>query len=266
MKKQDDLEIEGTIYTYDIQFRKGRQGDILVRGKDKWEKLPAGHDGLVLTSQGEGNKPAWKPSEPGTFDNADKLDGQHGDYYLNRANHTGTQTRSTISDFAHKNTHVSSGSDAFTSTDEIEAIVKRVKESSGTVLALGSVADGQFLKRSGTNIIGADSPAGSQVVTGSYLGDGTTGRHIPVGITPKFCTVMMWNGSTGDNRYTYVFHRIAGMNWLYGYYHVDESPSASYCYVLPATNFSDLTFSGTDIVVQGWANASGRTYYYMVVG
>jgi hypothetical protein len=96
----------------------------------------------------------------GSADDADKLDGQHGSYYLNRANHTGTQTRSTISDFAHKDTHKTGGSDAFTSTDEIEAIVKRIKESGGTVLALGSVADGKFLKRSGTSIIGADPPSG----------------------------------------------------------------------------------------------------------
>jgi hypothetical protein len=32
--------------------------------------------------------------------NADKLDNQHGTYYLDRANHTGTQTAETISDFA----------------------------------------------------------------------------------------------------------------------------------------------------------------------
>jgi len=32
-------------------------------------------------------------------ENSDQLDGQHGSYYLNRANHTGTQTASTISNF-----------------------------------------------------------------------------------------------------------------------------------------------------------------------
>jgi hypothetical protein len=266
MIKKGDIEIDGTLYAYDIRFIRGKKGDILVKGNREWIRIPAGHDGLVLTSRGEGEIPEWRAGVPGTCDNADKLDGQHGTYYLNRANHTGTQTRSTISDFAHKGTHVSGGSDAFTNTDTIEALVKRIQTQGNVNLDIGTIGDGQFLKRSGTNIIGADPPAGSQVVTGSYLGDGTTGRHIPVGITPKFCTVMMWNGSTGANRYTYVFHRIAGMNWLYGYYHVDESPSASYCYVLPTTNFSDLTFSGTDIVVQGWANNSERTYYYIVIG
>jgi hypothetical protein len=32
--------------------------------------------------------------------NADQLDGQHGTYYLARANHTGTQLASTVSDFS----------------------------------------------------------------------------------------------------------------------------------------------------------------------
>jgi hypothetical protein len=56
---------------------------------------------------------------------------------------------------AHKSRHVSGGADAFASTDIIEAVVKRLQETSGpTTLAMGSVADGQFLKRSGTSIVG----------------------------------------------------------------------------------------------------------------
>jgi hypothetical protein len=158
MIKKGNIEIDGTLYAYDIRFIRGKKGDILVKGNREWIRIPAGHDGLVLTSRGEGEIPEWRAGVPGTCDNADKLDGQHGTYYLNRANHIGTQTRSTISDFAHKDTHKTGGSDAFTSTDEIEAIVKRMKESGGTVLALGSVADGQFLKRSGTSIVSAVPP------------------------------------------------------------------------------------------------------------
>lgn len=60
----------------------------------------------------------------------------------------------------HKDSHKSGGSDAFTSTDLLEAVTKRLQESSGpTNLLISSVADGQYLKRSGTNIIG-DTPAG----------------------------------------------------------------------------------------------------------
>ncbi|MEA2701859.1 MAG: hypothetical protein QOE22_568 [Candidatus Parcubacteria bacterium] len=46
-------------------------------------------------------------SGPGSNFNADLLDGQDGTYYLDRANHTGTQTASTISDFnAAVNTYI----------------------------------------------------------------------------------------------------------------------------------------------------------------
>ena len=56
---------------------------------------------------------------------------------------------------AHKDTHKSGGGDAFTSTDLLEAIVKRIQESAGpTTLTWGAVADGQRIKRSGTNLIG----------------------------------------------------------------------------------------------------------------
>lgn len=55
----------------------------------------------------------------------------------------------------HKASHVSGGSDAFTSTDVLEAIVKRLQESGAATLLLGAIADGQALVRSGTSIIGA---------------------------------------------------------------------------------------------------------------
>lgn len=41
----------------------------------------------------------WLPLGTGNGIDADKLDGQEGTYYLARANHTGTQTAATISDF-----------------------------------------------------------------------------------------------------------------------------------------------------------------------
>lgn len=61
---------------------------------------------------------------------------------------------------AHKASHVSGGGDAFTSTDLLEAVVKRLRESAGpTDLLIGDVEDGEYLKRSGTAIVG-DIPAG----------------------------------------------------------------------------------------------------------
>jgi len=91
----------------------------------------------------------------GSISDADKLDGQHGSYYLDRSHHTGTQTRSTISDFAHKDTHVSGGSDAFTSTDTIEALIKRIQAQGPVNLDIGTIGDGQFLKRSSGSIVGS---------------------------------------------------------------------------------------------------------------
>ena len=58
---------------------------------------------------------------------------------------------------AHKDTHKSGGSDAFTSLDLLEAFVKRLQTTAGpTVLTVGSITDGQFLKRSGTTIVGVN--------------------------------------------------------------------------------------------------------------
>jgi hypothetical protein len=58
---------------------------------------------------------------------------------------------------AHKDTHKSGGSDAFTSTDLLEAVVKRLQETSGPdILGIGSITDGQYLQRVGSDIIGID--------------------------------------------------------------------------------------------------------------
>ena len=66
----------------------------------------------------------------------------------------------------HESTHVSGGSDAFLSTDILEAIVKRLQESGGpTTLAIGAVADGEYLRRSSSSIVGG-TPSGSSVPTG----------------------------------------------------------------------------------------------------
>jgi len=57
---------------------------------------------------------------------------------------------------SHEAAHISGGGDAFTSTQLLEAIIKRIRESSGpTDLTVGAVADGEFLKRSGATIIGS---------------------------------------------------------------------------------------------------------------
>ena len=77
-----------------------------------------------------------------------------------------TPTTGTFSAASHKGTHVSGGSDAFTSTDLLEAIVKRLQVTGPTTLTLGAVADGELLKRSGTTIIGTTAGTGDVVGPG----------------------------------------------------------------------------------------------------
>lgn len=62
----------------------------------------------------------------------------------------------------HKDRHKSGGADAFTSSDLLEAIVKRLQTTSGggTTLTVGALLDGEFLKRSGTDIVGGTPATG----------------------------------------------------------------------------------------------------------
>lgn len=57
----------------------------------------------------------------------------------------------------HETRHVSGAIDAFLTTDILEAIVKRLRETGGATLLMGAVADGQFFKRSGANIVGSSA-------------------------------------------------------------------------------------------------------------
>lgn len=57
-------------------------------------------------------KATYDTNNNGVIDNAEKLGGLASTSIINRANHTGTQLRSTISDFGHESTHESGGSDA----------------------------------------------------------------------------------------------------------------------------------------------------------
>lgn len=70
---------------------------------------------------------------------------------------------------SHKDTHKSEQSDAFASTDLLEAVVKRLQVTGPTTLLVGAIADGKFLKRSGTGIVGDDPPSMStHALGGSY--------------------------------------------------------------------------------------------------
>jgi len=61
----------------------------------------------------------------------------------------------------HASTHISGGSDAFTSSHFLEAVVKRLRTTTGPAdLTVGAIADGEYLKRSGASVLG-DTPATS---------------------------------------------------------------------------------------------------------
>ncbi len=156
---------------------------------------------------------------------ADTLNDEDGEYYLDRANHTGVQAISTVTGLqtaldgkaasshthiisnvtglqtaldgkaatshthiignvtglqtaldgkastAHRATHITGGADAFLTPDIIEAIVKRIRESGGTTLTLGAVANGEYLYRSGSSIIGG-TPESSVNVSVSVKSSG----------------------------------------------------------------------------------------------
>jgi len=70
VKTKDDIETDGTIYANDIQFKRGKQGQILYRDKDKWRKLDPGTAGQFLKTQGANANPVWAnvPSGGGSGD------------------------------------------------------------------------------------------------------------------------------------------------------------------------------------------------------
>lgn len=66
---------------------------------------------------------------------------------------------------AHAASHISGGSDPFTSAQLLEAVIKRIRTSTGpTDLLVGAIADGEFLKRDGTGIV-SGVPSGTGAPT-----------------------------------------------------------------------------------------------------
>ncbi len=53
----------------------------------------------------------------------------------------------------HKDEHKSGGLDAFAATDVLEALVKRLRDGGGADLLIGTLVDGEGLRRSGNNIV-----------------------------------------------------------------------------------------------------------------
>jgi len=89
----------------------------------------------------------------------------------------------------HRARHVSGGADAFATNDLVEAVVKRLRESAGpTDLLIGAVADGEFIKRSGTSLVGsAPSSPGSLIfkannATSVGIGGGVGDNKAPLNL------------------------------------------------------------------------------------
>ena len=82
---------------------------------------------------------------------------------------TGSYTPGVMVAGAHASSHAEGGTDPL--TGHLAASVAKFKESGGQVLTAGAVADGQFLQRSGTSLIGvsavAAAPRSVVTVTGN---------------------------------------------------------------------------------------------------
>lgn len=53
---------------------------------------------------------------------------------------------------AHRSSHISGGSDAFLSTDILESAARRLRTGDAVTLTVGTLVDGQFLRRNGTTL------------------------------------------------------------------------------------------------------------------
>jgi len=99
----------------DVDLTGLQDGQLLVYDatQDKWLPKTASKTGDMLTS-------VYDINSNGIVDDSEKLNGQSGSYYLDRANHIGTQPASTISDFdsaVSTNTDVSANTSHRNNTD-----------------------------------------------------------------------------------------------------------------------------------------------------
>ncbi|MBI4227667.1 MAG: hypothetical protein HY600_05315 [Candidatus Omnitrophica bacterium] len=160
----------------------------------------------------------------------------------------------------HEATHATGGSDAFTATDLLEAIVKRLRESGGTTLLLGAVADGQLLKRSGTSVVGASVSSVLELIarqTGSIV---TTISFTGLNGDADDVYMVVIEGEVRDAGDTKVRlnGRTAGENWRYdGHGTIVPSNSGTDAVL----GFGHNQGSGRyDLHVEAWISAQGELY------
>ena len=72
--------------------------------------------------------------------------------------------------------------------DLMVSLAQIFKESGGTEMTLGAVADNEYLRRSGTTVVGKDA---ARIKVSTYVGDGTLSKAITgVGFSPAY--VRIW--------------------------------------------------------------------------
>lgn len=111
----------------------------------------------------------------------------------------------------HKASHVSAGGDAFAAGDDLVGNARGLRETGGpTQLAMGAVADGQFLKRSGSSVVGDAGGGGGAPTDAEYIVSSTHASLSAERVTTDTATVA-WDHSTAgqakasvpDNAVTY---------------------------------------------------------------
>lgn len=134
---------------------------------------------------------------------------------------------------AHVIRHIVGGSDPFLSTQLIDAVCRRLRETAGpTDLLLGAIADGEFLKRSGTAIIGdtlAGGGASAKHAIGRLYGNAAQTAGLFVTLTANRLVAFPWKLDT-TRSYDTIYGRLhsdgAGELAAGVYADLDGSPGA----------------------------------------
>jgi hypothetical protein len=128
---------------------------------------------------------------------------------------------------AHVTSHISGGGDPFTSSQLIEAMVKRIQTSTGpTTLLIGAIADGQLLVRSGTDIIGRTHPlpvksrktSDQNVVNNSTVLTNVTDLVVAVAANTAYefeAWIMFGVNTTADAKFAFTCPAGATLEWSY---------------------------------------------------
>jgi hypothetical protein len=133
---------------------------------------------------------------------------------------------------AHAARHISAGADAFTDAQLLEAIVKRIQTSTGpTTLVIGAIADGEYLKRDGAEIVSSAIDTSS----GTSLALSTAAPSPPAANTLYKDTILKVQGKTSGGSSPVID---AGVN-LSG---IARNSTGNYTFTL-TRDFADLNFS-----------------------